>query len=208
MSKANVGKGKGKERAWLTNARQKPNVNLGGQRHQTGVRKYNKSTYSDVPTMNGATATKVSASKTLKAQLDMTTNSAADDERASIPRAINHEATIIRGASLAEPAMGGAINNEIYATGADAQIPTLSGAISTAVPSKVADSAKAPTMSGAIANNNKVATGDTTVSEASNPSNSVISSNAYTALGSNDRKKKTDLQDDLPADPDHKPGIA
>lgn len=114
MSKANGGKGKGKERAWLTNARQRPNVNLGGQQHQGGVKKYNKSTYSNVPTMSGAKADKSSPSDMLKAHLPTTTNQTADVELPTIPRPIDHEATI------------------------------MSSAISTAVPSNIADSAKVP----------------------------------------------------------------
>ncbi|KAK4156917.1 hypothetical protein C8A00DRAFT_12188 [Chaetomidium leptoderma] len=50
VPKANATKGKGKERAWLTNARGKSGVKQGGRHHQPSVKKYNKSTYFDVPT--------------------------------------------------------------------------------------------------------------------------------------------------------------
>jgi len=207
MSKANVGKGKGKERAWLTNARQKPNVNLGGQRHQTGVKKYNKSIYSDVPTMSGAKVDNGSPSKSLKAQLHTTTNQTADVELPAIPQPIDHGAQIMSGAIAAEPTMSGAINTEVLATGGNAETPTMSGAISAAVPSKAADSAKVPTMDEAIANN-KVATGGTALFNASTPSTSVVAINAYTALGSNKSQKKTKPHNHHPSDPDHKPGTA
>ena len=56
MPEAKVRKGKGKERAWLTNSRQPSGVKQGGQ-HQGRVKKYDhKSTCSDAPTMSRAIA--------------------------------------------------------------------------------------------------------------------------------------------------------
>lgn len=168
MSRANVGKGKGKERAWLTNARQRPNVNLGGQRHQGGVKKYNKSTYSDVPTMSGAKADKSSPSNMLKAHLHTTTNQTADAELPTIPQPIDHGATV------------------------------MGGAISTAVPSNVADSTKVPTMSGAM-DDNKAAKGGS----------SPVPVNTFTAaLDSNASQKESNTQDGRPSNSSHKPGTA
>ncbi len=48
VSGAKVSKGKGKERAWLTNSRQPSGVKQGGQQ-QARVKKYIKSTYSEAP---------------------------------------------------------------------------------------------------------------------------------------------------------------
>ncbi len=63
VSGAKVSKGKGKERVWLTNSRQPSGVKQGGQ-HQARVKKYNKSTYSDAPTMSRAIAAKTDNANT------------------------------------------------------------------------------------------------------------------------------------------------
>jgi hypothetical protein len=42
VANGKVGKGKVKERAWLTNARQNPGVQQGGEQRQGSVRKYTR----------------------------------------------------------------------------------------------------------------------------------------------------------------------